>query len=122
MKQSLLCITCPLGCRLEAERLENGDIAVFGNRCARGEAFAKTELTNPVRSLTTTVKTSFPGVPVVPVRTAGEIPKDKLKDAMQQLNALTLTEPLGCGDTLLESLSGCDCRVIVTSDILKTLD
>ena len=73
------CIVCPNSCRLDA-RLEAGPegVIVRGNRCKRGEAFAQAELTNPVRTLTTTVCTVFPWAPVLPVRTDAEIPKDKI--------------------------------------------
>ena len=56
MKKSLICVSCPLGCPIEVE-IENGEIlSVTGNTCKRGDAYARAELTNPVRSLTTTVK------------------------------------------------------------------
>jgi CxxC motif-containing protein len=116
--KELYCITCPTGCRLEAE-LRNGELTVTGNGCRRGADFARAELTGPTRSLTTTVRTSFPDVPVLPVRTDGEIPKSKIMEAMRALNEVVVDRALDCGDTVLEDVAGCGVRMIATSDALR---
>lgn len=66
----MVCIVCPNGCHLKVSR--DGDtIDVQGAKCKRGIAFGTTELTNPTRSLTTTVDTAFPDMPRLPVKTNG---------------------------------------------------
>jgi CxxC motif-containing protein len=118
--KTILCIVCPNGCRLNAEKKTEGEgYAVSGNKCKRGADFAIAEITNPTRTLTTTVRTSFPGVPVLPVRTAGEIPKGKIREAMNCINAITVSRALGIGETVAENILGLGVDVIVTSDILK---
>ncbi len=116
----LLCIVCPNSCRLTAALNPDGSVEVSGHGCKRGIGFAAAELTNPTRTLTTTVRTAFPSVPVLPVRTDGEIPKGELQAAMKIINSLIIREPIGCGDTILEDLMGC--RLIATSDVLKHLN
>ena len=54
MKQKLICIVCPMGCHLDVD--VEDDYAVTGNQCKRGIAYAKKELTNPTRTITSTVK------------------------------------------------------------------
>lgn len=110
----LVCIVCPNGCRLTAEKAADGSITLSGNRCPRGRDFALGELTHPMRSLTTTVAASLPGIPVVPVRTKGEVPKEKLREVMAACNAFTLTHPVACGDVLLENVAGTGAAVIAT--------
>ena len=66
MKQ-LVCIGCPRGCRLTIEEMD-GEFIVSGNSCPRGKAFAVSEMTMPKRTICSTVKTSFPDAPVLPVR------------------------------------------------------
>jgi len=114
----ILCIMCPNGCRLYAEKKAES-YAVSGNKCKRGIDFAITEITNPTRTLTTTVRTSFPGIPVLPVRTAGEIPKGKIREAMNVINAITVSLPLGIGEIVAENILGLGTNVIITSNILK---
>ena len=114
--REFVCIVCPNGCRLQAETLADGTVRVQGNTCPRGEAFGIAELTNPTRSLTTTVRTDFPAMPMLPVRTAGELPKERLFEAMAALNAYTQTTPVRCGDIVLPDLLGTGCNVIATDD------
>lgn len=119
--KELYCITCPTGCLLTVTR-QSGEFIVEGNGCKRGIDFARTEMTNPTRSLTTTVRTAFPGVPVLPVRTDGEIPKGKIGEAMRELGGVLIDRALDCGDTVLEDVAGCGVRVIATSDALLRIE
>jgi len=95
----------------------DSEISVDGNACKRGVDFATTELTNPTRSLTTTVRTTFPEMPVLPVRTDGEIPKGMIMEAMRILKGVVVNKELDCGDTVLEDIAGCGVRVIATGEI-----
>ena len=75
MKRELICIGCPMGCHLTAE-IENGVVTrVTGNTCRRGEDYAKKECVAPMRTVTGTVALRGGRLPVLPVRTNGEVPK-----------------------------------------------
>jgi len=117
MKQ-ITCIICPIGCRVTIDILDGGYV-FSGNRCARGEKFAKTEMTAPVRSLTTTVRTVFPHMPVLPVRTSGEVPKEKIAAIIHELSKITITEHIGIGETVVANILGTGCDIIATSDMLR---
>lgn len=101
----LTCIVCPNGCRLKVEN-DGGEIKVEGAQCKKGNDFAKAELTNPMRSLTTTVRTSFPDMPKLPVKTNGEIPKGKMLEAMGIIKKVRITERLHVGDVVLPDVFG----------------
>ena len=92
-----------------------------GNKCDKGRDFSKKETANPVRILTTTVRTKFPGVPVISVKTESEIPKDKLMTAMGELSEVVVGEELSCGDTIVEDIAKTGVSVIVTSAALMDL-
>ena len=118
--KKLYCITCPAGCLLTV--IGTGfDMVVTGNKCDKGNEFAKHEMSNPSRTLTTTVRTKFPGVPVISVRTDGEIPRDKLMDAMKELSDVVVETELNCGDTVLENIARTGVNVIITSAALMKL-
>lgn len=119
--KEITCIVCPIGCRITAETKE-GEYVFSGNRCARGEDFAKAELTAPRRSLTTTVRTAFHDMPVLPVRTNGEIPKEMIPDAMRVLGGVLVSEKIGIGDVVVKDILGSGCDVIATSDYLKSAE
>ena len=41
-KRQLICIGCPLGCQMEAEQNEGGEVvSVKGNTCPRGDAYSR---------------------------------------------------------------------------------
>ena len=118
--KKLYCITCPAGCLLTV--IGTGfDMIVEGNKCDKGRDFAKHEMSNPSRTLTTTVRTKFPGIPVISVRTNGEIPRDKLMEAMGELSEVLVETELNCGDTVLENVAKTGVDVIITSSALMKL-
>lgn len=112
------CIVCPNGCSLRVEE-KDGHWEVSGNQCKRGETFAIEEMTHPMRTICSTVRTVFPEVPVIPVRVSMEIPKERIFDVMKQINQVTVDQICGTGDVVIENVLGLGVDVIVTSDILK---
>lgn len=112
----MVCIVCPNGCRLNVENV-SGEISVVGAKCKRGESFAKTELTCPTRSVTTSVKTAIPGYPVVSVRTDGEIPKEKIFDLIADLSKFTLDKKVPIGTIILKGVCGTNVNVITTTNM-----
>lgn len=114
IEKDLICIVCPNGCRLHGTLTAEGELEVTGNRCVRGKTFAGSELTNPTRSITTTVKTVFEDFPYLPVRTDGEIPKYAIPAVLDDLQKLTITKRTACGDVVFEDVGGTGINVIAT--------
>ena len=112
----MVCIVCPNGCRLDVTQNGN-EISVSGNKCKRGEAFARTELTAPTRSVTTSVTSTVEGFPVVSVRTDGEIPKGKIFDLVRLLKNVVVDKPLSIGTVVLADVFGTGVNVITTTDM-----
>lgn len=81
MNKELTCIVCPLGCQLKIEIEDEKIKSVTGNTCKRGESYAVTEMTNPTRVITTTVRTKTGEI--VPVKTDGTVEKNKIFDYMK---------------------------------------
>ena len=112
----MTCISCPLGCDLEV--CQTGDaIEIEGNRCKKGVDYASQELTNPMRSITTTVKTSFRDVPRLSVKTDGEIPLKDMYAFMAEINAIEVAERLRPGDMVKAGLLGSEVNLIATCDM-----
>ena len=107
--KEITCIVCPNGCRLTVDQT-NGEVRVTGAACKRGVQFAVAECTHPMRS-----PTIFDDMPRLPVRTRGEIPKDKLFEAMERINRVRLTRRVRSGEVVLADVFGAD--IIATSDL-----
>ena len=57
-ERNLICIGCPMGCPLTVT-LEDGKVlSVVGNTCPRGDIYARKEVTNPTRIVTSSVLVS----------------------------------------------------------------
>jgi CxxC motif-containing protein len=94
-----------------------GELSVSGNFCKRGKDFAEKEIRNPVRTVTSTVRTVFPFAPALPVRTSAEIPKGKIVDLMRFLGGICLDKSLETGDVVAHNVLGLDCDIIATGTI-----
>jgi len=116
MIKNFTCIVCPNGCNLTIEA--NGfDIKVSGNTCKKGEEFARSELANPERTISSTVRTSFKDYPVLPVRVSSPIPKDKIFDVMKEINKVCVDKRLKIGDIVIENVLGLNVNVIAISNM-----
>lgn len=114
MVRELTCIVCPKGCPLKVE-LENGAVVgVTGHTCPRGKQYAIDECTHPMRTITTTVRTSNGGV--IPVKTSTTVPKELMFDCMKEINACTVTLPAHIGDVVIAKILGTNADVIVTAN------
>ena len=112
MTRELTCIICPRGCTLKVELDNNGIISISGNLCPRGKKYAEDECTNPMRTLTTTVKCSDGSV--VAVRSEKAIPKSRLFEAMKIVNSTTASIPISIGDVIIGDFFGT--RLIATAN------
>ncbi len=97
----LTCIECPRGCSLVVT-VENGIATdVKGNFCPRGKKYAESEVVNPVRILTTTVRASDGRM--VSVKTDAPISKNLLFEAMERLKGVNCSVPIKTGDIVVEN-------------------
>ena len=122
MKTELTCIICPNGCNLVIEQDDNGKLlSVTGNRCKRGLTYAEQEMTDPRRTIATSVLVSGGVLPLCSVRVTQPIPKARILEAVQAIHTLRLTAPVKMGDVLIDDFLGIpDCRVIATKNIART--
>ena len=115
--RELVCINCPLGCGLTVT-LKDGDVVkVEGNTCPKGEAYGKKEVTDPTRIVTSTVRVSGGVLPVVSVKTASDIPKEKIMDCANALKNVKIQAPVSIGDVVVEDVCGTGVSVIATKNI-----
>lgn len=116
MQKNIVCVACPMGCGITVELDDSNEIlSVTGNTCKRGDAYARTECTNPVRSLTSTVKVSGGEAPVVPCKSAGPVPKGKVIDCAKALADVTVKAPVKIGDVLVENILGTGVNIVATN-------
>ena len=113
--KELVCILCPNGCRLRVDT--KNEYAVTGNACPRGAEYGKTELTAPTRVVTSTVRCEGGTHPRCPVKTDRPVPKERVLDVMEALNAVTLTAPVSLGQIVVENVCGTGANVVATRNL-----
>ena len=113
MKKKITCIVCPRGCMIEVTQT-NGSWTVTGNACKRGEKHAIDECTNPVRTVTSTVRVCNRDT-MLPVKTAAPIPKDAVFATMEKIRSTQVTAPIKIGDVILEDVFGT--QIIATGEM-----
>lgn len=116
-ERNLICIGCPMGCPLTVHLQEKEVISVIGNTCPRGADYAKKEVTNPTRIVTTTVRVKGGTEEMLPVKTRADIPKGSIFDCIQALKHVEVEAPIHIGDTILENVAGTGVDIIATKEI-----
>ena len=112
MIKEVLCISCPMGCPVRVEMEDGKILSVTGNTCKRGETYAISEVTKPVRMVTSFVRTED-GV-CVPVKTREPIPKEMIFDCVRQIKAAQVKLPVKRGDVILPSVQDTGIPVVAT--------
>jgi CxxC motif-containing protein len=107
------CIICPRGCHLTVDDNMN----VTGNTCPRGKEYAISELTNPVRTITSSVRVNNRDDLLVSVKTSGPIPKGKIFEVMDEINKLSVSAPTRIGEVVASNILGLGVDILITKNI-----
>ena len=114
-KRELICIGCPMGCPLTVTLDGGAVVTVQGNTCPRGDAYARAEVTNPTRVVTTTVPVRGSAIEhMISVKTAGDVPKSRVFDVVRALRGVEATAPVQIGDVILPNVAGTGVDIVAT--------
>lgn len=116
-KRELICIQCPMGCPLTVTVSDDGAVSVTGNTCPRGAAYGEKEVTHPMRTVTSTVKLDGGTIARVSVKTASDIPKEKIFGVMEEIRAARVAAPVSLGDVIVKDAAGTGVDVIATKSV-----
>ncbi len=117
MIKHLTCIACPNGCQLEINEEGGRVISVTGNKCEKGPAYAKQEVENPMRVLSSTVLAKGLELKLVPVRTSKPIPKGKLFEGIAEIRKLELEKPVKAGEVIVKNFLGLEADLIAARSV-----
>lgn len=125
-KRELTCIGCPLGCQLEVsipdcqsihEISDLAAITVTGNTCKRGAEYARKEVTDPTRIVTSSVRVTGGEIAMVSVKTKKDIPKEKIFDIMEEIKNTVVAAPISIGDVIIFDCAGTGVSIIATRNV-----
>lgn len=115
--RELICIGCPLGCQLKVQ-IDHGQVTeIAGNTCKRGDIYARKEVTNPTRIVTSTVTVEDGNHAVVSVKTSRDIPKDKIFEIIQEIKEVKVKAPVHIGDIIVSNVAGTGADIVATKEV-----
>lgn len=111
----VVCVVCPLGCHITLTG-EDGQKAE-GARCSKGIDYARQELRDPMRVLTTTVRVRGGTLPLLPVRSQEPVPLRKIAECMLALREVEAVAPIRMGQVILDNVAGTGVKVVASRSL-----
>lgn len=113
-----LCIGCPLGCRLEVEASDDGEVIdVDGWGCKTGRAYGRQEHTDPRRNVATSIRIKGARWGRVPVKTSATVAKHMVRDVARAVQAVEVEAPIKIGTVVLANVLGTGVDIVTTRDM-----
>ena len=124
MDRDLVCIVCPIGCRLKItgesampSSSTPDDLKISGAKCEKGNTYARDEIFNPLRVVCTTVKIKGGIHRVIPVKTDKAIPEKYKLDVVKAVSKVELSSPVKMGDIVMSDLFGTGVNMVAERDM-----
>lgn len=113
----IVCVQCPIGCKIKFEQQDGKIIKIDGNRCPRGIAYLRDELKEPRRIVPTSVKVINGVFPLVSVKTSKPVPKKYISELMNEIKKISVQAPVKSGDVILKNVFGTGADIIATRTV-----
>ena len=117
MERSMICISCPIGCSLTVTGTTVQNLVVTGNRCPRGEAYAKEEIFTPKRTVTAVARTDSDAFPYIPVKTDKPLAKQLIPDLLNAIYDTTVILPARSGQIVIRDFESTGVNVVITRSV-----
>ena len=112
--RNLTCIGCPLGCQLSVELKDGKAWRIEGATCKTGKTYARQEVTDPRRMLTTTMALKGGLWARLPVKSEQPVPKHQVASICRKLHTFAIEAPVVMGDVVLENADDTGVTIIAT--------
>ncbi|MCK4332191.1 MAG: DUF1667 domain-containing protein [Thermoplasmatales archaeon] len=118
-EKEITCIVCPIGCKIlvktDGKHIKNLD----GNKCKRGIDYAEHEALDPRRMLTTSVFVDGGEWPLVSVKSAKPVPKEKIFNVLKEIRKTKVNAPVKSGQRILNNVANTDINIVATKIVKK---
>ena len=117
MESEITCIICPIGCEVTVHHKEGIITKIEDYQCKKGIEYAKEELLDPKRTLTTSIMVKDGELPLVSVKTSKPIRKDILYEVMDAIAGIEVEAPIEIGDILVAHVLDLDADIVATKKV-----
>ena len=123
MRKEMVCIACPIGCRLTAEWNDDPkDVQITGSQCRRGEEYGTEEVLAPSRVVTATVAVNTVTATATmerraPVKSTKPVPRELIDGLLDELYKVRLSAPVRIGQAVVKNYRDTNIDIIATRTI-----
>lgn len=114
--QELICIGCPMGCRLQVTISQGQIRSVQGHTCSRGDRYARDEVLQPRRMVTSLIAVPGSREPLS-VKTRSAIPKSLIRACLDEIRRIRLNLPVRQGDVVLANVLDTGVDIVATRSL-----
>ena len=114
-RQEIICVACPLGCRLSVWIDERNVVRVEEFGCKRGVTYGEQEFTNPMRMVTSLVYVIGGKRPVCSVKTKNVVPKGKIPEILKEIRSVSARAPIRIGQVIVENIADTGVDLVATA-------
>lgn len=119
MLKEYTCIICPNSCDLSVI-VENGSVvSLEGALCDKGREYVIQELSDPQRTIASTVLVDSGTSEQASVRLTKPVPKERIFDVMNEIRSIRALAPLEPGELILKNVLGLDSDIMITCHVSK---
>ena len=115
--RTFTCVICPNGCEIHVSYEGSHILEINGNKCKKGIQYVEQELTDPRRTIASSVRIKGAELPLCSVRLTNPIPKKDIFSVMKEINQVDLQAPVHIGDVIIHNVCGLESDVIVTKNM-----
>ena len=119
--KELICIGCPMGCTIQLDMDQGKIIAVRGSACKRGDQYARDEILQPKRMVTSLIPVAGSPVPLS-VRTRSAIPKHLIRGCLEAIRQTRVDLPVRTGDVIISNILNTGVDLIATRDLPEIVE
>lgn len=117
--EKIVCVLCPMGCKIKYDALNGKIVSLEGNRCPRGVSYLEDELREPKRIVPTSVKVINGEMSLVSVKTSKPIPRRLIPQFMQMVKKVEVEAPIKVGDVIIKNVLDTGADVIATRTVRR---
>ena len=119
MTKEITCIVCPIGCKILVKTEGKKVDVCKGNKCKKGIDYAVNEALDPRRMLTTSVFVEGGERPLVSVKSAEPVPREKIFSILRAIKKTSVKAPIESGEVILKNVANADIDIIATKTVRK---
>ena len=116
-EKEITCIVCPIGCKILVRSEETRLDILKGNKCKKGVEYARNEVFDPRRMLTSSVLVKGGEWSLVSVKSTHPVPKEKIFPILQEIQKTTINAPVKSRQIIIKNVANTGIDIIATKTV-----